>query len=426
MTTRTARSPRPTRTPATTGDLLTPKQLDNYADVMIWALRDARAATGDGAVYSPGDIIMLQYQPSAGSLAERIYARLLDAGFHVKLQPMPHFAMDKIYYDHAQGGQLDLIMPGTKELYGRINGRIVLTAPDSLTHLAGCDPAKMARSSLAAKPLQKIVDRREAAGLYGWTLCMLPTAALAAQAQLTLPEYAAEIVKACYLDQPDPIAKWRDTMAKIGQVKDWLTSLPIEHVHVQSEDGETDLKVWLGEKRRWLGGSGHNIPSFEVFTSPEAGRAEGRFHANEASFKLGRYVRGVRLEFAGGRVVKATAEAEEEFVRSRVNLDKGSCLIGEFSLTDRRFSEITRFMASTLFDENVGGRNGNTHIAIGRAYTDAYAGPEKMTPALAKKLKFSDSSEHWDLVATTPRVVTAHLRGGGTQVIYRDGQFTCF
>ena len=53
---------------------------------------------------------------------------------------------------------------------------------------------------------------------------------------------------------------------------------------------------------------------------------------------------------------------------------EGADRVGEFSLTDRRFSRITRFMAQTLYDENVGGAFGNTHIALGRSYQDAYAG----------------------------------------------------
>jgi aminopeptidase len=102
----------------------------------------------------------------------------------------------------------------------------------------------------------------------------------------------------------------------------------------------------------------------------------------------------------------------------------GADRVGEFSLTDKRFSRITRFMAQTLYDENVGGPFGNTHIALGRSYQDAYSGDiASVQPEEWERLGFNNSSVHTDIVSTTDRVVTAQLRGGGERVIYRDGEF---
>jgi aminopeptidase len=82
-------------------------------------------------------------------------------------------------------------------------------------------------------------------------------------------------------------------------------------------------------------------------------------------------------------------------------------------------------MANTLFDENRGGPQGNMHIAVGSAYKDAYPGdPATLTKREWKALGYNDSAVHTDVVSTTRREVTAHLPGGRTRVIYRDGQFT--
>ena len=102
------------------------------------------------------------------------------------------------------------------------------------------------------------------------------------------------------------------------------------------------------------------------------------------------------------------------------NADK----VGEFSLTDRRFSRITKFMGLTLYDENVGGQYGNTHIAVGSAYRDSYTGaPATITDEQWAEMGYNNSVVHTDIVATSNRVVTAHLTDGSTQVIYRDGEF---
>ena len=105
-------------------------------------------------------------------------------------------------------------------------------------------------------------------------------------------------------------------------------------------------------------------------------------------------------------------------------MDRGACRLGEFSLTDRRFSKIDRFMAETLYDENYGGRYGNMHIALGSSYADTYAGdPSELTPALRRKLGFNDSALHWDLVNTQRKRVQALLKDGRRVCIYEDGLF---
>ena len=119
----------------------------------------------------------------------------------------------------------------------------------------------------------------------------------------------------------------------------------------------------------------------------------------------------------------ASAEENERVLKEMIATE-GADRVGEFSLTDRRFSRITRFMAQTLYDENVGGSFGNTHIALGRSYQDAYAGdPAHVSPEEWQRLGFNTSSVHTDIVSTTDRMVTATLRDGAERVIYRDGQF---
>lgn len=82
-------------------------------------------------------------------------------------------------------------------------------------------------------------------------------------------------------------------------------------------------------------------------------------------------------------------------------------------------------MAQTLFDENMGGKYGNTHLALGSSYQDSFTGDQsKVTKSEWRKMGFNDSVVHTDIVSTTNRAVTAHLKDGETKVIYKDGKFT--
>jgi aminopeptidase len=277
------------------------------------------------------------------------------------------------------------------------------------------------RRSASMKPWMDWRTEKENSGRFSWTLGLYGTAAMAAEAGMSEEQYWEQIVHACFLDHADPIARWRDVNAQITDYKDRLNALEIDHLHVQGDD--VDLIVSLGESRQWVGGSGRNIPSFEIFTSPDWRGTEGWIYFNQPLYRYGNVVKGVRLEFQEGRVVDASAEQNEDVIREMIateNADK----VGEFSLTDSRFSRITRFMAETLYDENVGGPFGNTHIALGNAYHDCFAGdPATLSESEWERLGFNNSSVHTDIVSTSDRTVTATLRDGATRVIYEGGRF---
>ena len=120
----------------------------------------------------------------------------------------------------------------------------------------------------------------------------------------------------------------------------------------------------------------------------------------------------------------ASSASEGEAILKEMIAVENADRVGEFSLTDRRFSRITKFMGETLYDENVGGENGNTHIAVGAAYRDSYTGDQtSVSEEEWEAMGYNNSVVHTDIVATSNRVVTATLKDGNSQVIYRDGEF---
>ena len=397
--------------------MLSRQQLEKYADVLLWGLKTARKAP-----FRKNDIILVQYDPAAVALAEILYEKILDGGMTPLHRAGLTFGMERSFYRKAGRRQLVFLPPGEKELCEHLNGRIFLRAPDSLTHLKDIDPARIGKALVSRKPLRDILERREDRGLYGWTLCTMPTAELARQAKTTLRAYAGQIAQACYLDRPDPVREWKAIHRSVGDIKKWLNGLPVKSFRVETES--MDLKITPGDRRRWVGVSGHNIPSFEIFLSPDWRGTEGTYYANFPSYRSGNYVQGVRLSFAKGKVTGIEAEAGREFTVKQLDMDPGARRIGEFSLTDRRFSRIGRFMADTLFDENFGGSEGNCHIALGASYTDTYDGdPAEMTKALKRKMGFNDSALHWDLVNTERKTVTASLTSGKKIIVYENGAF---
>ncbi len=397
--------------------MLTKRQIDKYSDVLLWALKKARKRR-----FLKNELVLIRFDFSAIKLAEILQAKILDMSLNPVLRPGLTPFMEHTFYEKANNRQLTFITPGEKELCETLNGSIYLNAPESLTHLGDIDPKKIGKAAVARKPLRDILRKREDESSYSWTLCSLPTNELAKQAKLSMGRYTGQIVRACYLDKPDPVQAWRDIYKDATVIKDWINSLEVKYFHIESEN--VDLKIRPGKQRKWIGISGHNIPSFEIFLSPDWRGTEGLYYANQPSFRSGNYVKGVRLTFRKGYAVKIEAKKGQKFTVKQLSMDKGANRIGEFSLTDKRFSRINRFMANTLYDENYGGTYGNCHVAVGSSYSDTYDGePSELSREMKRKLGFNDSALHWDLVNTEKKTVTAYLSSGRKLIVYENGLF---
>jgi len=396
---------------------LTEKQMDRYCDVLLWALRTARKEK-----FKNNDRVLIRYDLAAVGMAEILQAKLLDAGMNPILRMGLTSRMERNFFERANERQLVFLAPGEKELFNNLNGSIYLYAPESLTHLSHIDPKRIGKAAVSRKPLRDILDKRDERGKFGWTLCMVPTAELAKQAKLPMGQYTAQVIKACYLNKKDPVKAWKAIYQDAMAIKKWMNSMEVKSYHVQSEN--MDLRITPGQKRRWIGLSGHNIPSFEIFLSPDWRGTEGVYFADQPSFRSGNYVESVRIEFKKGKAVKIEAKKGRDFAIKQLSMDRGAKRVGEFSLTDKRFSKIDRFMANTLYDENYGGRYGNSHLALGSSYSNTYDGdPSRLTRERKRKLGFNDSALHWDLVNTEEKRVTAYLKSGEKIVIYENGMF---
>ncbi|MBI4034758.1 aminopeptidase [Candidatus Saccharibacteria bacterium] len=393
--------------------------LDKYAELLV------NFALGGGKGIKKGEVVYLQAPLSALPFYRALRRRILDSGgLTVSSLGDDMSGAGRYFYEHANRQQLTAFLPKfAKGLVDSIDHRLAVIADHDVHELDGVDPKKMLLVQKSAKPLIDWFDKKENQGLYTWTLALYGTPSMAKEAGLSQQAYWREIIRACYLDKKQPIAEWRRISREVQRVADKLTGLQIKQLHVQGPD--VDLRLTAGAERKWLGGGGRNIPSFEVFTSPDWRGTEGWIRFNQPLYNFGPKIEGIMLQFKNGRVTRATATKNQKLLTTMLSTDTGASQVGEFSLTDRRLSRISKFMAETLFDENIGGPYGNTHIATGKAYTDTYApGTVGVSKRVFRQLGFNDSVTHNDMISTTDRTVTATLSGGRTKVIYRRGQFT--
>jgi aminopeptidase len=392
-----------------------PQILNKYAEVLI------NFALNDGMGIKKNDVVYLVTQTPGLPLAKELYKTILKSGGH----PILNIQDDDFKLLHLQEGtdeQLSFFpSPYYKGLSDSIDHYVRVLAEEDPLFLSKVDPRKVILSSRSVKQFRDWLDMKEDAGKFTWTLCMYGTDGAAKEAGMAIEEYWEQINRACFLDETDPIKKWQDVLSSMYAILQQLNDLPIAKIHVEAD--QTDLWVGLGESRKWLGGRGRNIPSFEIFTSPDWRKVEGTIFFDLPLYRYGNIIKDIKLEIKNGIVTTAKAADNESLLHemlSQKNADK----IGEFSLTDKRFSRINRFMANTLFDENFGGDHGNTHLAVGKAYHDACSlNPAEMTSDDFEKLGYNDSPEHTDIIATSDRKVTAVLKDGSSKVIYEGGEF---
>lgn len=401
--------------------------LKKYADLMV------NFALGMGKGIKKGEVVRLSASESAKPLYVAIHNAIVDSGGHV----ISHYAPDdekgdmrrndsfsRYFYEHATDEQIKFFP--AKYLRGvidQIDHSLFILSEKDPHAFDGVNPKRIMARGLALKPFMDWRNDKQRKGKFHWSICMYGTPAMAKEAGLSEKEYWDQIIKACYLDKDNPIAVWKKVYREIETFKQKLNALSpkIDRLHVKGVD--VDLWIRLGERRQWLAGRGYNMPSYEIFTSPDWRGTEGWIRFNQPLHRYGTKVTGIELWFKNGHVVKSKAKTNERVLKEMIRT-KNADKIGEYSLTDKRHSRITKFMAETLFDENMGGAQGNTHLALGMAYKDTCVGNiGAMKVSEFAKLGFNDSSVHTDIISTTRRTVTAHLKDGTQKVIYDNGEF---
>jgi aminopeptidase len=186
-----------------------------------------------------------------------------------------------------------------------------------------------------------------------WVGCQYPTPALAQDAGMTLGQFEEFLYGAVLIDWDAA----RESMQRIAERFD-----AADEVHIVAEG--TDLRFSLAGRHGMVDAAGANIPGGEVFYSPVENSAEGTIAFTEyPGCYLGHQVPGIRLRFEGGKVVDASADADEEFLLATLDTDEGARRVGEFGIGCN--PGIQQHMRNTLFDEKI---EGTVHLALGNGF----------------------------------------------------------
>ena len=247
--------------------------------------------------------------------------------------------------------------------------------PELLADLPGERVGRARMVALAEEANRQVNER-----LSNWVVIGVPNEGWASQ-MFGEPDVERlwQLVEFCVrLNEDDPLAAWQGHVTRLSKRARLLNDMRVDHLRYRGPG--TDLTVALLPESRWQGCESEtadgiryvaNMPTEEVFTTPDARRTEGVVRSTQPLALNGQIVRGLEVRFEGGRIVDVQAEEGAEVVKGQLALEDSASYLGEVALVDgtSRIGQTGQVFFETLYDENA-----SCHVAYGGAYAEAVEG----------------------------------------------------
>ena len=403
-------------------------QLDLYADLLV----------KKGAALKPGQELVVQAPVERADFARKVVAAAYAAGAgHVtviwaddEVTRLTYENVDLAYFEHTPSWKIEqlnsLAEAGASFLF--LEG----SDPNALKNI---DPAKPAAASKARNTECTSFRNGMDFGKNVWCIAGVPVAAWArevfpqaseAEAVYRLWNLILEVARA---DSNDPKSAWETHNASFEKSKRFLNSHHFDALRYQSANG-TDFTVGMNLAHLWDGGAGKtqdgttffpNIPTEEVFTSPDRNRADGIVYSALPLVHAGQVVRDFWIRFEGGRVVDFGAEQGTEVLRHIIETDEGAHHLGECALVSKNtpIRQSKTLFFDTLYDENA-----SCHLALGMGFPECLEGGLDMEKDELLANGINQSATHVDFMIGSDDLNIWGLDAQGNETpIFVNGQW---
>lgn len=238
-----------------------------------------------------------------------------------------------------------------------------------------------------------------------------------------------EIFKVVRIDDTnDAVKVWDEHIKTLKQKANWLNELNFKELKYKSQ--KTDFTVGLAKDHIWeaadsIDRQGNlfvaNMPTEEVFTSPDFNNIHGTVVSTKPLSYSGVLIENIELTFENGYVTKAHATKGEDTLLKLLDTDKGARSLGEVSLVPYHspISQSGIVFFNTLIDENA-----SDHLALGAAYPFNVKNGTTLNTDERKKLGQNDSQIHVDfMIGSNDMDIDGITQDGKVIPVFRNGDW---
>ena len=287
------------------------------------------------------------------------------------------------------------------------------------------DSEKIAKSSFVRRKTKPVYKEKQLKSLIPWCIAALPNEEWAKdlfpKSDNKLEEFWNTIADICMLNSDNPIENWNNLLEKQKKTIKYLNELEIKKLYYKNELG-TDFEIELSEKALWKGAcTGKwivNLPSYEVFTTPDYKTANGIVYSSMPLLYNGKEIKDFYLEFKNGKVTNFDAKEGKDILKEIINSDELSSYLGEVALVnyDSPISKTNLIFKNTLFDENA-----SCHLALGSGFIECIKDSKNLEQEELEKLGVNFSKNHVDFMIGTKDLIIEADTNKGKITIMKDG-----
>lgn len=288
------------------------------------------------------------------------------------------------------------------------------------------DSEKLALSAYTRRNTKPIYKDKQLNSLIPWCIAAVPNIYWAkdifSNSLNPLEDFWQMLSKMCMLDKEDPILEWNNLLNKQEVITTKLNNLHIKKLHYKNSLG-TDFSVILSKDAIWQSASSGkwivNMPSYEVFTTPDYRKSEGIVYSSRPLIYNGKTIDKFNLTFKDGKVIEFNALEGKEILKEIINGDELSSFLGEVALVNYNspISNTNMVFKSTLFDENA-----SCHLALGNGFIECISNGDNLTKEELEEKGVNFSKNHIDfMIGTSDLLIEAETFTNEKVIIMKNG-----
>ncbi|MBE6157036.1 MAG: aminopeptidase [Firmicutes bacterium] len=309
--------------------------------------------------------------------------------------------------------------------YAKKDAAFLLLDSDIPNLMDDVDSEKIAKASFSRQTTKPLYKEKQLKSLIPWCIAAVPNEFWAKdifpKSKNPVETFWEVLGDICMLNSDNPISSWNKQLKEQARNIEKLNNLNIKKLHLKNSLG-TDLEIELLKDSLWQSASTGewivNIPSYEIFTSPNYKKTNGIVYSSKPLVYSGKIIDKFYLKFKNGKVEEFGAKEGQEILKEIINTDELSSYLGEVAIVnyDSPISNTKMIFKSTLFDENA-----SCHLALGSGFLECLKDVDKYDEEELETIGMNSSKNHVDFMIGTKDLIIEADTKEGTIVIMKDG-----